>query len=93
MTDATFSPKEVALAAGTTAKRLRSFIRSMEDKGTPIVPSVGSGARYAFNKAEANALIAAFQVRPISSGSPNTRTLDEVIALLEDEEDEVDEEV
>ena len=82
MSDATFSPKEIAVLANTTAKRMRSFIRAQAEKGTPIVSPVGSGARYEFTKDEAQALVNAFSVRRISSGSPSVRSADELHALV-----------
>lgn len=84
MTEARFTAKEIAVLAGTTAKRMRSFIRAQDEKGTPIVDPVGSGARYSFTAAEAHALVQGFRVRRISAGSPVTRDAETLRMLLAD---------
>jgi hypothetical protein len=92
----TFSPKEAALyvshATGrsVTAKQLRSFIRACDDRGEPIVAPVGSGARYVFTSDEVHALAAAYERRPITSGTPSVRSLDTLLALLDDNGDNGD---
>lgn len=92
MSDAgTITAKELAILADTTPKRMRSFIRSMDERGDTLVAPVGSGARYSFSKDEAHAIIAAFKARSQHAGASPRRSAAELAAWLADDDEGDDE--
>lgn len=72
----TITPKELAIIAremgvNATGKQLRAFIRNEDERNGGIegVHACGAGNRYAFNRAEASAIIGAFSAKRKSSGA------------------------
>jgi len=84
---ATITAKELAVLAGTDAKRMRSFIRSSAKTGSGLLDACGQGNRYAIDVADASAIVAAFKASNRTHASQAApRSLAELRALLAEAE-------
>lgn len=93
----TITAKEMAKIVGVTPKRMRAFIRSACENGTPIttpdgveILPVGSGNAYSFGRDEAHAIMQAFTQRTQGRRNVQGRPLDTLVAWLDESNDDAD---
>lgn len=81
----TFTAKEIASACNAEPKAFRAFVRAQAASDAPIVPTVGSGHRYAFSDDEAKRLISAYDVYKSTKGrqAHAQRSAADVLAMLD----------